>query len=63
MAKTKFYNNTLNVAEIFRGKSKVPLFITAIGIDINSAAENIKNMFGENRMPNILKAIDAETKR
>ena len=63
VAKTKFHNNTVNVKEVFRGTSKVPLFITAIGVDINDAAENIKNMYGENRMPKILKAIDTETKK
>jgi deoxyribonuclease V len=43
--------------EIFRGKSKKPLFITASG-DLESAKVHISMMFGENRIPAILKRAD-----
>ncbi|MEN9908550.1 MAG: hypothetical protein RLZZ540_1699 [Bacteroidota bacterium] len=62
VAKTSFHNNNKNVIDIFRGNSKKPLYITSIGIELLKASDLIKNMFGNNRMPNIIKQIDTETK-
>lgn len=44
---------------VFRGKSKKPLYITSKGIDLEVAAEKIKNMDGDYRFPSILKRVDA----
>jgi deoxyribonuclease V len=63
VAKTKFHNNTELVKEVFRGKSQRPLFITAVGVDMESAAALIQNLHGENRIPDILKKLDQRTKR
>jgi deoxyribonuclease V len=63
VAKTSFANNTKYVTEVCRGKSQQPLYITAIGVELNSAAQHIKSMYGEYRMPHILKLIDTETKK
>ncbi len=62
VAKTRYARNTLHVAEVLRGESKNPLFVTAIGTDLQVAAENVKNMAGEYRIPTILKKIDTLTK-
>lgn len=62
VAKTSFHNNNKNVIDIFRGNSKKPLYITSIGIELLKASDLIKNMLGNNRMPNIIKQIDTETK-
>ncbi|HEY9824849.1 MAG TPA: endonuclease V [Stenomitos sp.] len=44
--------------KIFRGNSKNPLFITSIGIDIEEAKNNILKMYGQNRIPVLLKLVD-----
>ncbi len=44
--------------KIFRGKSNKPLYITSIGIDPVSAAENISKMHGSYRIPKLLKQVD-----
>lgn len=62
VAKTSFHQNTKNVIAVYRGESKNPLFITAIGIDVDKAAENIQHMAGEFRIPAVLKELDRRTK-
>jgi deoxyribonuclease V len=44
--------------EVFRGKSKSPLFVTAAGIDPRDAAERIRAMHGPHRIPTLLKRVD-----
>ena len=43
---------------IYRGESKKPLFITALGYDLEEAGEKVKDMHGEFRLPTILKLAD-----
>ena len=62
VAKTNFARNTMNVRKVFRGLSKNPLNVTAIGIDIDIAAENISAMHGDHRMPTLLKLLDTYTR-
>lgn len=62
VAKSRFYNNNKFVEEIFRGKSKKSLFISAVGIDLANSSILIQKMFGEFRLPNLIKQIDTETK-
>lgn len=62
VAKTEYHSGNINVSKVFRGMSKKPLYITAIGINLSSAAENIKRMHGENRIPTILKKVDKLSK-
>jgi deoxyribonuclease V len=57
VAKTKFKTHP-KVKEIFRGKSQTSLYITAIGIDLDQAAQNIENMDGQFRLPTLLKRAD-----
>jgi len=63
VAKTSFHNNNENVMELRRGESSNPLYISAIGIDLNEATERIRNMKGEFRIPTILKNLDQITKQ
>ncbi|MBB2148203.1 endonuclease V [Pedobacter gandavensis] len=61
-AKSRFYNNTKYVQEIFRGESKKPLYISAIGIELPEASLLIDKMFGKFRLPSLIKQVDTETK-
>lgn len=56
VAKTRFHSAAS--IEMLRGKSKSPLFITAVGIDPAEAAERIRKMHGAFRIPTLLKQAD-----
>ncbi|MFD2521565.1 endonuclease V [Emticicia soli] len=62
VAKTSFANNKKYVAEVYRGTSQKPLYITAIGEDLAQAAAMVKRMAGEYRFPTLLKELDNYTK-
>lgn len=63
VAKTSFMANKETVIEVRRGESDNPLYVSAIGTDLDEAAANIKAMKGLYRMPSILKLMDSETKK
>jgi deoxyribonuclease V len=45
-------------AAVVRGESRVPLYVTAVGMDAGEAAEHVERMHGEFRMPTLLKRVD-----
>jgi deoxyribonuclease V len=51
------------VCEVFRGKSKRPLFITVAGMSQECAAEHVRSMHGPYRIPTLLKRVDELSKR
>lgn len=57
VAKTGFFGMPENI-KIYRGDSSRPLFITAVGIELNDAKHNILRMKGKFRIPDFLKAVD-----
>lgn len=57
VAKKQFID-TPPSCEIIRGKSHRPLYISAVGISLEEAKSNIKNMHGANRLPTLLKEVD-----
>ena len=62
VAKSPFKGSCKFVREIYRGGSKRPLFVSAIGMDVDEAARLVKGMGGEFRMPGLLKILDDEAK-
>lgn len=62
VAKSEFQSNKTKTKKLLRGESKKPLFISSIGIDLNTAYENIKSMNGNYRMPTLLQILDTKTK-
>ncbi|AWH84009.1 endonuclease V [Flavobacterium album] len=62
VAKTNFATIEKCKEPVYRGDSKNPLYITAIGTDLNSAAQNIRQMHGSFRMPALLQKLDGLTK-
>ncbi len=62
VGKTNFRTVEKSKREVFRGKSEKPLYVTAVGIDVDKASDYIKNMYGEYRMPTLLKQLDVLTK-
>lgn len=62
VAKTRYEGNSQLCTEVYRGSSKNPLFISAIGIEMDKVAALIKDMHGENRIPTLLRTLDQHTK-
>ncbi|WP_310488619.1 endonuclease V [Chamaesiphon sp. VAR_69_metabat_338] len=61
VAKNRFAD-TPTEAEVLRGNSQRPLYVTAIGIDLVAAKIAIERMAGEYRIPNLLKLVDKLSK-
>ena len=56
IAKTRFDGAT--ALEVVRGDSARPLFVTAVGFDDTVAAEHVRTMPGEFRIPTLIKRAD-----
>jgi deoxyribonuclease V len=57
VAKTCFQSAGVAKA-VVRGGSKRPLFVTAVGLDVITAAACIRRMHGNHRIPTLLKRVD-----
>lgn len=62
VAKTDFATVHHSKREVLRGSSRRPLYISAIGLDPDLAADHIRNLPGSYRIPDILKKLDQLTK-
>ena len=62
IAKTNFATIEKLKRPVYRGKSKNPLFITSIGLDIERAVTLVSGMHGEHRIPTLLKQLDQLTR-
>src|SRR6478609_638186 len=58
VAKTNFATLDRNKRSLLRGESVKPLYVTAIGIDLDEAMDRIKQMKGAYRIPDLLKKLD-----
>lgn len=60
VAKTAFrpMRGCANVAEVRRGSSNRPLFVTSLGLDLAQAALNIAAMHGDSRIPELIRRTD-----
>ena len=57
VAKTRFAGAADAVA-VCRGGSRSPLFVTAVGVDVQEAAQKVAAMHGPYRLPTLLKRVD-----
>jgi deoxyribonuclease V len=63
IAKNPYHSKIPNCIEVCRGQSKQPLYVTCTeDFFTQHYADEIKLMFGEFRIPNIIKAIDTKTR-
>lgn len=56
VAKSKFEGSL--GAEIYRGGSIHPLYVTSAGVDLQKVSEKIRTMHGVHRIPTLLKQVD-----
>lgn len=54
----KAFKDTPEICEVLRGKSSKPLYITAVGIDLEEAITAVSSMHGKHRTPTLLKMAD-----
>ena len=57
VAKTRFVKAE-PVVPVLRGRSRSPLYVTAVGMDVAEAASHIRAMHGPHRVPTLLKRVD-----
>lgn len=62
VAKTNFASIDQLKKPVLRGESQKPLYVTAIGTDIEVAAQQVQRMAGDYRLPALLKQLDQLTK-
>ena len=62
VAKSNFATLNNLKLPLLRGDSANPLFITSIGIELQTAGQFIASMSGPYRIPTLLKMLDIETK-
>jgi hypothetical protein len=63
IAKNPYFENIPNCREVLRGKSDKPLYVTCTeDFFTEHYADEVKLMFGEFRIPDIIKAIDTKTR-
>ena len=59
----KQYRKAKRETEVYRGNSKRPLYVTSVGIDLETAKSNVRSMQGKHRVPTLLKYVDQECKK
>ena len=63
IAKTSYHFTIPTSVEIKRGESKSPLYITCSNVDATKKyASLVEKMYGANRLPDIIKAVDSKTR-
>jgi deoxyribonuclease V len=62
IAKTLYNGGNRHIETLRRGASRKPLYISAIGMSLSGAIARIKQMYGNNRIPTLLKKLDRLTK-
>lgn len=62
IAKNDFSSPDEKRRNVLRGESKTPLFLTAMGIDVDEIKGKVEKMHGSYRMPTLLKKLDQLTR-
>ncbi len=46
------------IARVFRGESRNPLFVTAVGMELDVAVQRVRQMAGKHRIPDMMRIAD-----
>ena len=63
ISKTKFFGESELIRKVCRGSSISPLYVSAIGISLEEAAQMVVEMRGEYRLPNMIKLADSMSRQ
>lgn len=59
----KYFKGVDNVsAKVYRGESRNPLYVSAVGIELNKAVNIVASLKGKYRIPDVIKFLDRLTK-
>lgn len=58
VAKTLFASAKGIATPVLRGDSLRPLYVTAVGVEADQAAQWVRSMHGQHRLPTLLKRVD-----
>lgn len=58
VAKSSF-KDVSGAVPVLRGQSRLPLWVSAVGMDVGLAALYVQSMHGSHRLPTLLKRVDA----
>lgn len=59
VAKNNYTKLEVLKREVYRGESQKPLYVTALGVDLDQTAEYLQHMHGDFRIPTLLKLVDS----
>lgn len=59
VAKNDFSKLSTRKKAVYRGQSKKPLYVTTMGMELEKASDYIQYMYGDYRLPELLKKVDA----
>ncbi|MEL7146525.1 MAG: endonuclease V [Bacteroidota bacterium] len=62
LAKSSFKKCKQYSREVLRGSSSKPLYVTAVGTELDEAVDCIRQMHGDFRIPTLLQQMDSKTK-
>jgi len=62
VAKTSFGELLPWCIPVVRGNSQRPLFVSAVGMNVEEAARGVKTMHGRHRIPTLLRLVDREAR-
>ncbi|GAL86271.1 endonuclease V [Sporocytophaga myxococcoides] len=62
VAKTNFAQIYNLKKEVYRGESRKPLYVTSVGVQVHEASAYVQSMYGQYRIPDLLKQLDSLTK-
>lgn len=57
-----YFRGTPIYCEILRGNSHKPLYVTAVGVNLEFAKQAVQSMAGEHRIPTLLKLVDQHSR-
>jgi deoxyribonuclease V len=58
VAKTRFHSATTAVEVVRGSEAKRPLWVSSAGIDLGVAAQNVRRMHGDYRIPTLIRRVD-----
>ncbi len=56
------FQTTKKETGVYRGNSTYPLYVTSVGIDLESAKSNVCSMHGAHRVPTLLNYVDQQSR-
>ncbi|RKX32549.1 MAG: endonuclease V [Verrucomicrobia bacterium] len=63
VAKSRFRGAEQEARAVFRGRSRRPLYVTAVGLDVDFAAAMVERMAGAGRIPALVRRADRLARR